>query len=113
MQSVPEVRQDVVTFQSIFLIIPTARLRVENSARCQASQQTHAPASLHIIIPRNRPTRKQASHIVCSVSQQSDAKVVIVKNTTGDMPFPWSDKDPYKLPVSIERVQKMLFKFGE
>ena len=40
-------------------------------------------------------------------------KTVIVKNAPGDLPFPWSEKDPYKLPVSIERVQKMLMAAGE
>lgn len=28
------------------------------------------------------------------------------------MPFPWSEKDPYKLPVSIERVQRLLLSKG-
>jgi hypothetical protein len=29
------------------------------------------------------------------------------------VPFPWSEKDPYRLPVSIDRVQKMLITLGE
>lgn len=37
----------------------------------------------------------------------------MVKNTPGEMPFPWSEKDPYKLPVSIDRVQKLLLQQGE
>jgi len=37
---------------------------------------------------------------------------VIQKTTPGEMPFPWSEKDPYKLPVSIDRVQKMLITLG-
>ena len=42
----------------------------------------------------------------------TDTKTIVVKNTPGDMPFPWSEKDPYKLPVSIDRVQKLLLSYG-
>ncbi|MEW5314326.1 MAG: hypothetical protein WDW38_005834 [Sanguina aurantia] len=69
----------------------------------------HAAALLSF---RRRPTRQQTSHVVCSVSQQSEDKVVVMKNSVGDLPIPYSDKDPYKLPLSIERVQRMLFRFG-
>ena len=48
------------------------------------------------------------------MSEQAPGKTVIVKNRpAGEMPFPWSEKDPYKLPVSIDRVQKMLMNAGE
>jgi hypothetical protein len=52
--------------------------------------------------------------VVCQLSQQSaDTKTVLVKNTPGELPLPWSDKDPYKLPLSIEKVQRLLSSFGE
>jgi hypothetical protein len=40
-------------------------------------------------------------------------KTVVQKMTPGDVPFPWSEKDPFRLPVSIDRVQKMLITLGE
>lgn len=47
------------------------------------------------------------------MSQQSDgSKTIVVRNKTGDLPFPWSEKDPYRLPVSIERVQRQLMNAG-
>jgi hypothetical protein len=41
-------------------------------------------------------------------------KTVLVKTAKPgeEMPFPWSEKDPYKLPVSIERVQRLLLSKG-
>jgi hypothetical protein len=39
-------------------------------------------------------------------------KTVVQKITPGDVPFPWSEKDPYRLPVSIDRVQRMLITLG-
>lgn len=51
---------------------------------------------------------------VAQISQQAEGtRTVMVKNTPGEMPFPWSEKDPYKLPASIDRVQKMLITLGE
>jgi hypothetical protein len=47
-----------------------------------------------------------------SVSDQAPGKTIVVKNQSGDLPFPWSEKDPYKLPVSIDRVQKLLASSG-
>lgn len=55
-----------------------------------------------------RSQRVKAVKVVCNLSEQASGKAVIVKNTPGEMPFPWSEKDPYKLPVSIDRVQKLL-----
>ncbi len=46
--------------------------------------------------------------VACNLSEQAPGKAVVVKNKSGDLPFPWSEKDPYKLPVSIERIQKLL-----
>jgi hypothetical protein len=40
-------------------------------------------------------------------------KTIVQKTLPGDVPFPWSEKDPYRLPVSIDRVQKMLITLGE
>lgn len=39
-------------------------------------------------------------------------KTLIQKGVPGELPFPWSEKDPYKLPVSIDRVQRMLLSLG-
>lgn len=39
--------------------------------------------------------------------------IALPQVTPGDVPFPWSEKDPYRLPVSIDRVQKMLVTLGE
>jgi len=39
-------------------------------------------------------------------------KTIVQKTLPGDVPFPWSEKDPYRLPVSIDRVQKMLITLG-
>lgn len=51
---------------------------------------------------------------MCSLAEQAPGKTVIVKNTgSGEsMPFPWSEKDPYRLPVSIDRVQQLLLASG-
>lgn len=58
---------------------------------------------------QSRASRTARHAIVCQVSQQSaDTKTVVVKNTPGDLPLPWSEKDPYKLPLSIEKVQRLL-----
>ena len=55
-----------------------------------------------------------ACKVVASMSSQAEGmKTIMVKNTSGDMPFPWSEKDPYKLPVSMDRVQKLLLTLGE
>lgn len=48
-----------------------------------------------------------------ATDQQADnMKTVVQKITPGDVPFPWSEKDPYRLPVSIDRVQRMLITLG-
>lgn len=47
------------------------------------------------------------------MSQQAEGtKTIMVKNKTGDLPFPWSEKDPYRLPVAIERIQRLLMNAG-
>ena len=58
--------------------------------------------------------RSRTSNVVvrASVSEQAPGKTIVVKNQSGDLPFPWSEKDPYKLPVSIDRVQKLLSSSG-
>jgi hypothetical protein len=47
-----------------------------------------------------------------AVEQSEGSRTAIIKNTEGDLPFPWSEKDPYALPVSIDRVQRMLLGLG-
>lgn len=59
---------------------------------------------------RSRSTWQQ---IVCQISEQADTKTVVVKSSPGDLPLPWSEKDPYKLPASIDRVQRLLYSYGE
>eukprot|EP00199_Chlamydomonas_sp_CCMP681_P006440 CAMPEP_0119106548 /NCGR_PEP_ID=MMETSP1180-20130426/4640_1 /TAXON_ID=3052 ORGANISM="Chlamydomonas cf sp, Strain CCMP681" /NCGR_SAMPLE_ID=MMETSP1180 /ASSEMBLY_ACC=CAM_ASM_000741 /LENGTH=218 /DNA_ID=CAMNT_0007091911 /DNA_START=90 /DNA_END=746 /DNA_ORIENTATION=+ len=61
-------------------------------------------------VTRMRPTACRAMTQEAEVADGS--KTVVVKNKTGDLPFPWSEKDPYRLPVSIERVQRMLMSKG-
>ncbi len=56
--------------------------------------------------------RRRASIIVRVTQQSPDTKTVITKTTPGELPLPWSEKDPYKLPSSIEKVQRMLFSLG-
>eukprot|EP00882_Tetradesmus_deserticola_P013365 GHRQ01014189.1.p2 GENE.GHRQ01014189.1~~GHRQ01014189.1.p2 ORF type:complete len:116 (+),score=38.98 GHRQ01014189.1:198-545(+) len=63
-----------------------------------------------------RPQRPQQLLIQCAAAtdqQSGDMKTVVQKITPGDVPFPWSEKDPFRLPVSIDRVQKMLITLGE
>ncbi|KXZ54172.1 hypothetical protein GPECTOR_5g269 [Gonium pectorale] len=57
-------------------------------------------------------SRRRAGIIVRVTPQSTDSKTVITKNTTGELPLPWSEKDPYKLPLSIEKVQRMLLSLG-
>ncbi|GIL74699.1 hypothetical protein Vretimale_2333 [Volvox reticuliferus] len=54
----------------------------------------------------------RASIIVRVTQQSPDTRTVVTKNTPGELPLPWSEKDPYKLPLSIEKVQRMLFSLG-
>jgi len=62
--------------------------------------------------PSKRPLQVSAT---AATDQQSDpdVKTVVQKVTPGEVPFPWSEKDPYRLPVSIDRVQKMLITLGQ
>jgi hypothetical protein len=71
-------------------------------------------------LPRARTTQTPRTQVLARAAaqqQQEGSKTVLVK-TSGDqpgvegMPFPWSEKDPYKLPVSIERVQRLLLGHG-
>jgi hypothetical protein len=47
-----------------------------------------------------------------SSAAEQNMRTVVQKTLPGDVPFPWSEKDPYRLPVSIDRVQKMLTTLG-
>ncbi|KAG1672610.1 hypothetical protein FOA52_002090 [Chlamydomonas sp. UWO 241] len=78
-----------------------------------ASSSRSAPSTCRVTASAmGYRSRAATARVVCSVSQQTEGKTVIVKNQTGDLPFPWSEKDPYKLPVSIDRVQKLLLTQG-
>ncbi|KAF8059703.1 hypothetical protein HT031_005111 [Scenedesmus sp. PABB004] len=62
-----------------------------------------------------RPCRAQrlvAGAAATDAPGGAEMKTVVQKITPGEVPFPWSEKDPYRLPVSIERVQKMLVMLG-
>jgi hypothetical protein len=68
--------------------------------------------------PPHRPCRSRSSTVSVSATATSDPaadnmKTIVQKTLPGDVPFPWSEKDPYRLPVSIDRVQKMLITLGE
>lgn len=52
--------------------------------------------------------------MVCQLAEAPEnTKTVLVKSTPGDLPLPWSEKDPYRLPASIDKVQRLLMGFGE
>jgi len=71
-------------------------------------------ASCSRVGPSYVPARSRTSlKAVAQISQQAEGtRTIMVKNTPGEMPFPYSEKDPYKLPVSIDRVQKLLLQLG-
>lgn len=51
--------------------------------------------------------------VVAQLSAPAEgSKTVIQKAGKEEMPFPWSEKDPYKLPVAIEKVQRLLMTQG-
>ncbi|KAF6263753.1 mitochondrial transcription termination factor [Scenedesmus sp. NREL 46B-D3] len=84
---------------------------------CSRSQSTSSSAAS--VVGRkaavSRPHRPQQLLIQCGAAtdqQSGDMKTVVQKMTPGDVPFPWSEKDPFRLPVSIDRVQKMLITLG-
>eukprot|EP00879_Flechtneria_rotunda_P001587 GHRR01001746.1.p1 GENE.GHRR01001746.1~~GHRR01001746.1.p1 ORF type:complete len:243 (+),score=70.72 GHRR01001746.1:169-897(+) len=64
----------------------------------------------------SRPYRShQSLNVLCTAAtdqQDPNTKTIVQKTSRGDVPFPWSEKDPYRLPVSIDRVQKMLITLG-
>jgi hypothetical protein len=62
----------------------------------------------------SRPRRAQAVLVMATATgtQQDGSRTIMQKNTPGEMPFPWSEKDPYRLPVAIERVQQHLVAKG-
>eukprot|EP00878_Enallax_costatus_P021102 GHUV01022333.1.p1 GENE.GHUV01022333.1~~GHUV01022333.1.p1 ORF type:complete len:192 (+),score=34.37 GHUV01022333.1:188-763(+) len=84
---------------------------VRHSALCSAPRVI---VGRQAVASSSRRSQQLAS-IQCSAAtdQQADnMKTVVQKITPGDVPFPWSEKDPYRLPVSIDRVQKMLITLG-
>ncbi|GFR46210.1 hypothetical protein Agub_g7749, partial [Astrephomene gubernaculifera] len=68
--------------------------------------------STQIAKPHSVQSSRRTSTIVRVTPQSPDTKTVITKNTPGELPLPWSEKDPYKLPLSIDKVQRMLLTLG-
>lgn len=83
-----------------------------HQAAAISTRRTAAAPCVHASRP-SRQSRALACRVVAEMSKQSEGtKTIMVKNTPGDLPFPWSEKDPYRLPVSIERVQRLLMNAG-
>ncbi|WIA21639.1 hypothetical protein OEZ85_000817 [Tetradesmus obliquus] len=84
--------------------------------RSQSSSSSRAAGVAGRQAAVSRPRRSQQLLIQCAAAtdsaQSGDMKTVVQKMTPGDVPFPWSEKDPFRLPVSIDRVQKMLITLG-
>jgi hypothetical protein len=61
--------------------------------------------------------RSLRRHLQITNAAATDApdssKTIAVRTKDGELPFPYSERDPYKLPISIERVQKLLVSLGE
>lgn len=61
-------------------------------------------------------TRALRRHLQITHAAATDApdssKTIAVRTKDGDLPFPYSERDPYKLPISIEKVQKLLASLG-
>jgi hypothetical protein len=70
------------------------------------------PACCRPAAPR-RLARMSVAAAAATEQPSEGTKTVIQKAAPGELPFPWSEKDPYKLPVSIDRVQRMLVTLGE
>eukprot|EP00798_Chlamydomonas_sp_ICE-L_P011184 gene11184-18798_t len=87
---------------------PKLQIRCRESAGCSKL----APVVSSRAEARLNGARRADSVTCAAAATDEPGKTVIVKNTEGDMPFPWSEKDPYKLPVSIDRVQKLLGTLG-
>lgn len=88
-----------------------ASQRTSSSSRCTPAAA--GPCSRQQQGAARRPRRAALRvHAAATDTQSENTKVVIQKTAPGEMPFPWSEKDPYKLPVAIERVQKLLITKG-
>lgn len=87
-------------------IVPAVAAGSVAAVRC-CCRQVVAPVS---------GLRRGARHTAAAAATESQSdpnvKTIVQKVTPGDVPFPWSEKDPYRLPVSIDRVQKMLVTLG-
>lgn len=84
-------------------------------AACKQHSMRLSSRVLHAAAP-TRPSRGQSVRVLATATgtqQDSGSRTIVQKNTPGEMPFPWSEKDPYRLPVAIERVQQQLMAKGE
>jgi hypothetical protein len=81
-----------------------------NLGKCTQSTPARVVARVTV---SSRVSRASLS-VKAQVSQQSDGKTIVVGNKRGkeDLPYPWSEKDPYKLPVTIDKVQRLLLGLG-
>lgn len=86
--------------------------RLQSSSAATAGRAVHTAQRVAITSRRHRS--RSSCQVVASaaVDQDDQSKTVVVKTQAGDMPFPWSEKDPYRLPISIDRVQKLLISLG-
>lgn len=90
----------------------SAQLRQRLASSSFSSSSTGPRSSLRVPA---RPQRGLTARVraAAATEQPSDStKTLIQKAVPGDLPFPWSEKDPYRLPVSIDRVQRMLISLG-
>ncbi|KAI8462539.1 MAG: hypothetical protein J3K34DRAFT_447696 [Monoraphidium minutum] len=90
----------------------STQLRQRLASSTLSSSSSAPPRSLRAAA---RPSRGNALRVraAAATEQPSEGtKTLIQKAAPGDLPFPWSEKDPYKLPVSIDRVQRMLITLG-
>lgn len=91
----------------------------ENMSLCvrsSASLRAHPGALVSckpVFVRVARRNESQPRTLLCRISEtDTETKTVVMKVGEAEMPFPWSDKDPYRLPVTIERVQKYLMGVG-
>ncbi|GBF99524.1 transcription termination factor [Raphidocelis subcapitata] len=90
----------------------STQLRQRVASSSHSSSSAAARSSLRAAA---RPARGRALRVRAAAATEQPpegTKTLIQKAGPGDMPFPWSEKDPYKLPVSIDRVQRMLLTLG-
>jgi hypothetical protein len=64
--------------------------------------------------PHRPAARRMRVAAAAATEQPSEGTKTLIQKAPGaaEMPFPWTEKDPYRLPVSIDRVQRMLLGLG-